>query len=245
MKPLALLFLPLAALAGMPVPIELHLMSQCPDATVCLRDLITPALPGLADISTVRLTFIGNATSGGGVSCPHGPSECLGDMLHLCGVALSTPPSPPPAAAYWDFTMCLFSDYSRVCEKEFVQHCAAKAKAGWGFDELNRCASDLGPRGGAQLLRESVERTKETGVRASCTVRVAGSTVCVRDGGQWKQCERGSRPEDLVRLVRELYEAETGGLLKQEREVADGERRSLKEYVEQEGLPKVDRWMEL
>ncbi|KAI5847566.1 hypothetical protein BZA05DRAFT_405219 [Tricharina praecox] len=238
MKLPTLLTLPLLALLALaatpaPVPIELHLMSQCPDAVSCLRSLITPALPSLLNISTLRLTFIGTAASGGGISCPHGPSECLGDMLHLCGAALSTPPMPAPVERYWGFTTCLFDDYGRVAEEGFVKGCTERVKgAGWGFEELNACVSDLGPGGGQQLLHESVRRTQETGVKTSCTVRVAGRTVCVRDGGVWKQCEGGSRPEDLVRQVREAYER-------------NGMGRSVREQVLREGAVEGNRWMEL
>ena len=111
-----------------------------------------------------------------------------------------------------------------------MKRCAEKAEGDWGFEEVNSCLSDLGPQGGAQLLHGSVERTKETGVRTSCTVRVGGRTICVRDGGEWKQCEGGSRPDDLVRQVMEAYE---------------GKGRSLREQVLREGRMEGNTWMEL
>jgi hypothetical protein len=68
--------------------------------------------------------------------------------------------------------------------------------------EIERCVRDEGE----ELLRKSVERSSEAGMKTSCTVRLKGETVCVRDGGVWRECPHGNRPEDLVRLVREAYE---------------------------------------
>ena len=58
------------------------------------------------------------------------------------------------------------------------------------------------------LLRESVERSAEAGVKRSCTVRVGGDVWCVRDGGAWKDCEGGSGAEDLVAEVERRFGGE-------------------------------------
>ena len=41
------------------VPLEAHIMSKCPDAKACLRDLIVPTMEKMADKVDVRLSFIG------------------------------------------------------------------------------------------------------------------------------------------------------------------------------------------
>ncbi|KAA8894203.1 hypothetical protein FN846DRAFT_975351 [Sphaerosporella brunnea] len=207
MKPhhVLLSLLPLT-LAAPKVPLEIHIMSQCPDAVDCVHDLLSPALPSISNITSFTLSFIGTATSVG-VACKHGPTECLGNMLHLCGAALSSPPSPPPVERYWGFTECLLQDYGRrVGQKAFVKNCAERHGSGWGFDEVNRCVSSEDEDGGFELLRKSVERSRSAGVSTSCTVRLQEEVVCVRDGGVWRECAMGHRPEDLVRAVRERWE---------------------------------------
>lgn len=42
------------------VPLEAHIMSKCPDAKDCLRDLVVPAMEKVVDIVDFRLSFIGS-----------------------------------------------------------------------------------------------------------------------------------------------------------------------------------------
>lgn len=44
---------------SMLVPLEAHIMSKCPDARDCLRDLIVPAMERISDHVNFRLSFIG------------------------------------------------------------------------------------------------------------------------------------------------------------------------------------------
>ena len=41
------------------VPLEAHIMSKCPDARDCLRDLVVPVMEKVADKVDFRLSFIG------------------------------------------------------------------------------------------------------------------------------------------------------------------------------------------
>ena len=41
------------------VPLEAHIMSKCPDARDCLRDLVVPAMEKVFDHVDFRLSFIG------------------------------------------------------------------------------------------------------------------------------------------------------------------------------------------
>ena len=41
------------------VPLEAHVMSKCPDARDCLRDLVVPTMEKIADKADFRLSFIG------------------------------------------------------------------------------------------------------------------------------------------------------------------------------------------
>lgn len=41
------------------VPLEAHIMSKCPDAKDCLRDLVVPAMESIVDLVDFNLSFIG------------------------------------------------------------------------------------------------------------------------------------------------------------------------------------------
>lgn len=42
------------------VPLEIHIMSKCPDARDCLRDLVVPAMEKVVDKVDFTLSFIGS-----------------------------------------------------------------------------------------------------------------------------------------------------------------------------------------
>lgn len=141
----------------------------------------------------------------------HGPSECLSNALHLCAMRLYPAPS-----VFLPFSLCLIHNYTLLPSQEFIESCAEKHDI--SFDKLNECISSLEPDGGLELLRKSVERSRDVGAEVSCTVRVEEEVWCVRDGGKWKHCREGKKPEDLVRKVRELHKKREGrgpGMVKQ------------------------------
>ncbi|KAI9799808.1 MAG: hypothetical protein M1825_004368 [Sarcosagium campestre] len=180
------------------VRLEAHIMSKCPDAKDCLHDLVVPAMQRVSDKVDFTLSFIGETTEhDDGVSCKHGPPECLGNMLELCAASLY-----PDPKIYLGFTMCLTRDYGDIPDKDLVQDCALEHSI--DFDKLNACvSSDDGYALG--LLRKSVERSAAANVTYSCTVRLNEEIRCIRDGGAWKNCEGGSNVDDLVRDVEQLY----------------------------------------
>ena len=51
--------LPSATNKTFKVPLEAHVMSKCPDAKDCLRDLVVPAMEKVVDKVDFRLSFIG------------------------------------------------------------------------------------------------------------------------------------------------------------------------------------------
>lgn len=127
----------------------------------------------------------------------HGPAECLGNMLSLCAQELF----PNRTVVSLGFTTCLVMSYSRIPDRDLVENCALEH--GIKFEALNTCVSEDGK--GPDLLRSSVERSAEAGVVKSCTVRVAGEKWCIRDGGEWKDCDGGTEPKDLVAEVKKHY----------------------------------------
>jgi hypothetical protein len=204
--------LPLSASRSSPRPpvnLEVHIMSKCPDAQYAFQQLVAPSLTELASRVdpplNYTLSFIGHAT-GAEISCKHGPEECLGNMLHLCGDSLASSLSQ---SISW--SSCLLQDYEEIPARALVERCAQEA--GVGFDAVNDCISDIGERGGAAMLRRSVLWSEHVGARISATVRVAGKVVCIRDDGEWKECEGGHEVRDLVREVEEAYyDGGAGGL---------------------------------
>jgi len=130
------------------------------------------------------------------VSCMHGPSECLGNMIQLCAARIY-----PDPKIYLGFTNCMTSSYSQIPNKDLIQNCALEH--GIDFERVNKCISEEGH--GSELLRKSMLRSQENNVTKSCTVRLAGNIRCIRDGGKWYDCPGGSEVADLVRDIENLY----------------------------------------
>ncbi|KAI9836655.1 MAG: hypothetical protein M1819_001289 [Sarea resinae] len=176
------------------------LQSKCPDARDCLHDLVIPAMERVSSYVNFTLSYIGTPTyDDDGVACMHGPTECLGNILELCAATIY-----PDPKYYLGFTMCLSNEYARIPGRDLVSDCALEH--GMSFAELNECASADSGAQGVDLLRKSVERSQEAGVKKSCTVRLDGEVRCVRDGGVWYDCEGGEEWGDLVKDVERLYE---------------------------------------
>ncbi|KAL8752694.1 MAG: hypothetical protein Q9199_005566 [Rusavskia elegans] len=180
------------------VPLEAHIMSKCPDARDCLRDLVVPAMEQVVNKVNFTLSFIGSVDQNNSIHCMHGPGECLGDMLSLCAIDLY----PDDPVIYLGFTNCLISSYGQIPSRDLVEPCALEH--GIAFEDLNGCISEEGK--GLDLLMASVERSQAAGVKRSCTVRVNNKTWCVRDGGEWKDCPGGSDIKSLVEEVERLYQ---------------------------------------
>lgn len=82
---------PLAGSTNTLVPLEAHIMSKCPDARDCLKELVLPTMMRVIDKVNFTLSFIGTPTENDGVSCMHGPEECeLGPISNF---------NPPIAAS--------------------------------------------------------------------------------------------------------------------------------------------------
>ncbi|KAI4231194.1 MAG: hypothetical protein LQ349_005767 [Xanthoria aureola] len=180
------------------VPLEAHIMSKCPDARDCLRNLVVPAMEQVVNKVNFTLSFIGSVDEDNSIQCMHGPGECLGDMLSLCAIDLH----PDDPVIYLGFSNCLISSYAQIPSRDLVESCALEH--GIAFEHLNGCISEEGK--GLDLLMASVERSQAAGVKRSCTVRVNNKTWCVRDGGEWKDCPGGSDVKSLVEEVDRLYQ---------------------------------------
>ncbi|RYP66150.1 hypothetical protein DL769_006094 [Monosporascus sp. CRB-8-3] len=142
------------SLENPPVPLEVHIMSKCPDARDCLNDLILPAMVRVNEKVNFTLSYIGAPTENDGIECKHGPKECMGNIIELCAVHLY-----PDVKVHLGFTHCLTQDYEDIPDSELVEECALEY--GMSIGDLNDCASRDNGAFGLSLLRESVKRSAD------------------------------------------------------------------------------------
>ncbi|KAK4238214.1 hypothetical protein C8A03DRAFT_33770 [Achaetomium macrosporum] len=154
---------PLTTVSHDLVPLEAHIMSKCPDARDCLRDLVLPAMQKVHDKVNFTLSFIGTPTDNDdGVACKHGPEECLGNIIELCAQRLY-----PDAKTFLGFTMCLTRDYKHIPQRSLVEDCALEHAI--DFSKLNECATKDDGALGIGMLRDSVQRTAEVRIHTQHT----------------------------------------------------------------------------
>ncbi|KAF3355119.1 hypothetical protein VdG1_04331 [Verticillium dahliae VDG1] len=180
------------------VPLEAHIMSKCPDARDCLRDMVLPVMMRAHDKVDWKLSFVGTPTQDDGVDCRHGPSECMGNIIELCAAKLY----PDPKISL-GFTMCITRSYREIPDQSLIEACALEHAI--DIKVLNECAVREDGAYGVGLLRDSVTRTAEAGVTLSCTVRLDDEVYCIRDGGEWTQCPFGAGVNDLVIAIEKKY----------------------------------------
>jgi Gamma interferon inducible lysosomal thiol reductase (GILT) len=184
------------------VALEAHIMSKCPDAKYCLEKLVVPVMQRVHEKVNFTLSFIGRLDpNSDAVTCMHGTGECLGNMILLCAQKLY-----PNPKIFLGYAYCLISNYQSIPERDLVEGCALEH--GIEFGNINKCISDDAGEG-IGMLRDSFERSAENNVTKSCTVRVNGQIRCIRDGGEWKDCEGGSSVDDLVKDIEEAYNSGT------------------------------------
>jgi hypothetical protein len=127
----------------------------------------------------------------------HGPGECLGNIVELCAAHLY-----PDPKIYLGFTMCLMRQYEDIPKQSLVEDCALEHSI--SMEKLDQCTDKDEGRFGTDMLRASFNRSAAAGVTKSCTVRLNDEVRCIRDGGEWKDCDGGSKAEDLVADILKL-----------------------------------------
>ncbi|KAJ2907368.1 hypothetical protein MKZ38_003225 [Zalerion maritima] len=136
------------------VPLEAHIMSKCPDARDCLKQLVLPAMQTQWSKVDFKLSFIGQTTDDDGVQCKHGPAECMGNIIMLCAAELY-----PDPKTFLGFTMCLERDFRDIAEKSLIEDCALEHAI--DIKLIEECASRDNGAYGMHKLRESVSRTAD------------------------------------------------------------------------------------
>lgn len=127
----------------------------------------------------------------------HGPEECLGNAIELCAAKLY-----PDPRIYLGFVMCLTREYSDIPRRQLVEDCALEHSMSiW---KLDSCVTEDDGVTAIERLQASFNRTRDAGVTKSCTVRLNGEIRCVRDGGEWKECNGGHEASDLVSDIEAL-----------------------------------------
>ncbi|RXK39762.1 hypothetical protein M231_02955 [Tremella mesenterica] len=199
-------------------------MSRCPDARLC-ESVFADVLHTEGVLAKVNLDmhYIGelNSSSPLGVTCEHGPLECLGNLHQLCFF------HHLPLDTFYAVLECFnYADFpTRIGELSLARSCADTVGVNWEESGVGECIgrggegcvdSDKGCRigkEGKKLLRTSVKETKELGVKTSCTIEIAsrlksgGMRGCVVDGGVWSGCDDGHTAADFVRVIEEEWDA--------------------------------------
>ncbi|XP_046982048.1 GILT-like protein 1 [Schistocerca americana] len=129
-----------------PVLATVYYEAKCPDSRDFVVQQLLPAV--LRDPELVRPVLIpfGKATvtttsSGYEFSCQHGPTECLGNKLHACGIALAE-----SRTLQVSYAACMMSNYTDV--ESASEKCAGEL--GLPFPTISDCANG---QAGNELLR--------------------------------------------------------------------------------------------
>jgi hypothetical protein len=197
------------------VPVTIFIMSRCPDAQYC-ESFLAPVLEPLKQHVRLRAEYIvreeeKDAGGGGGgkkttLACMHGPQECAGNKAQLClqdrldsRIAKGLAPADATVNVFLRFLTCGWEQPATIGTDAGTRRCLAKA----GYaeqDQADVVKCSAGEEGEA-LLAASHKATLAAGATKSCTIHVAGKLRCVRDGGAFKDCEGGSRPEDFAATI--------------------------------------------
>ncbi|KAJ3277232.1 hypothetical protein HK104_003525 [Borealophlyctis nickersoniae] len=193
------------------VPVELFVMSKCPDAVFCEREFLK-ILVKVGNITSITTSYIATPSDDApyAAKCLHGDSECLGNIQQLC--VRNNYPNP---AQWYNFIICQDRFYQSIPSEQLAQKCAEAV--GVNYARVKSCVDGAE---GKTLLRASVERTKEMGgaVRFTLTARngvymmVVGPIV-LEDTGKEISSSRfampilltQSRPHAMIREASNLY----------------------------------------
>ncbi|CDS07908.1 hypothetical protein LRAMOSA01857 [Lichtheimia ramosa] len=179
------------------VPVELFVMSKCPDKVFC-ENVFSQVLDQVQVPVSLDVNYIAQANQSEEYqfSCKHGPSECLGNIQELCFKHVY-----PDYHQWFEFDLCLNEKYQSIGNgSALAEDCAGQL--GLSFGPVKDCIdSDKG----VELLAESVKRTQSLGVTKSCTVYIDNRLRCIHDG-TWKDCDGGYEVEDFVKSIEDAYQ---------------------------------------
>ncbi|KAF5364292.1 hypothetical protein D9756_000634 [Leucocoprinus leucothites] len=190
---------------GVKVPVQLGVMSRCPDALLC-EATFNGVLEKVWDKVNLSLVYVAKFNKSDpefGMTCLHGKEECAGNVQQLCVAKYATPEQ------WWSFVQCQnFGGREAIGSPEVALRCASVAQIDWETSGAGQCAgldgSGKAPEG-VKLMHESVKLGQTLGITKSCTILISARKVCVHDV-TWKECEGGHTVNDFVRQIDEEYE---------------------------------------
>ncbi|KAI1163016.1 hypothetical protein F5B18DRAFT_354251 [Nemania serpens] len=182
------------------IPLEAHIITKCGNAKVALTELVLPTIERVYDKVDFRLSIIAILSEDGTLECKHGAEECKGSIVELCAQELY-----PDPRTLVGFVECLTADFERIPDRDFYEACASENSV--DLRTIDQCTAKDDGAYGRKLLLESVQHTKDVGVRISGTVRLNEEIYCIRDKGQWVDCPNGASVDNLVSAIEELHNA--------------------------------------
>ncbi|KAI8336933.1 hypothetical protein BC941DRAFT_353210 [Chlamydoabsidia padenii] len=184
-----------------PVPVDLFVMSKCPDAVYCESVFSTVLKKVKVDVA-LNINYI--AQYNGSEPFPpfvysmHGTSECLGNVQQLCFRH-----EYPTREDWFPFTLCLNEHYHQIGQNDRLAKDCGNKRLGRSYSTVEKCTNGTL---GVGLLTESAQLSKQLGVRSSCTVFVDNKLRCIHDGS-WKNCPGGWQIDDFVRSIEDAHHA--------------------------------------
>ena len=157
------------------VPVDLHVMAQCPygvQAESAFKDVV--AKFG-ADLD-LHIDYIGQTGADGQPTSMHGPNEVKGDRLQVCVQKYA------PAKAF-DFIQCQNENNKEVGSNG----AACAARVGAPAEKITACADG---QEGKDLLLASFKRSQDKGATGSPTIFIAGNKY-----------EGGRKPTDFMKAI--------------------------------------------
>ncbi|KAJ7507799.1 hypothetical protein B0H11DRAFT_1968697 [Mycena galericulata] len=145
------------------VPVELGVMSRCPDALLCesVFDQVLQKVGSKMDLSLVYVANLNSTEPDFGITCMHGPGECAGNVQQLCAARYST--------KWWEFIQCQnHQGRFQVGVPDVALRCAQETGIDWEKSGIGLCAGADGSGKGAEgiaLLRKSLSLGKSLGIK--------------------------------------------------------------------------------
>ncbi|ORY29337.1 hypothetical protein BCR39DRAFT_532403 [Naematelia encephala] len=181
------------------VNVTLYVMSRCPDARRCeavFEDVLQTE--GIVDKVNLNMQYIAklNHSDPFGMTCKHGPLECLGNGHELCLASHLNLTSFYATLSCFNFHSPWPGDIGQV---EFARQCLETIGEDWETSGVGRCIERKSKNGlgkeARKLLFENVRETNERGVEKSCTIEIQSTLVrgrkrtCLVDDGVWTGCD--------------------------------------------------------
>ncbi|KAK9763723.1 hypothetical protein K7432_009357 [Basidiobolus ranarum] len=177
------------------VPVDLYVMSKCPDAVRC-EEVFGQVLDKVGGIINLNIHYIGEEKEGNLV-CKHGEQECRGNKMQLCAKALYRWHQTP--SVWYRFIQCQNEEYQEIGSDESLEYCALKKDM--SYKRLRECTDGSY---GTRLLNQSFTESKKLAVSTSCTMIINQQVRCVHDS-TWKECDGGHEVDDFVRDICAVY----------------------------------------